>query len=163
MEKYAHFCRPAIRFEAPFIQKTSAIALISSGSLITRASDTHVTAEIVGSEKPVLSNHRLYEGHDVDEAQQVLSRLFTEVDVEPLDSASPFEALVNGLKLPRVAVCYCEYRHGMAGAPAEPLDFHAIQLPLSGQTCFDIGKLSVAGDLGKGVMLSADERVAVQN
>ena len=108
-----------------------------------------------------LSNHPLYEGHDVDDARQVLSRLFTETPVEPLDARSPFSMLVNGLKLPRSTLCCCEYRHGMVAGPLQPLNFHTIQLTRSGNTRFNINNRSFAGDPQSGVMLSADQQVKV--
>ena len=66
-------------------------------------------------ENNLLSNHPLYEGDDVDDARQVLSSLYAEVKVEPLSTAAPFSALVNGLVLPRSAISYTKYEYGMAG------------------------------------------------
>lgn len=118
---------------------------------------------MTASEHLPLSNHPLYEGQDVDETNQVLSRLFTEVAIGPLDLWSPFSARVNGLELPQSSPCYCEYGHGMHAASSQPLDFHAIQLIRSGNTRFDIDNQSVVGDTRSGVMLSADQQVKVHH
>ena len=99
----------------------------------------------------------------MDDARDVLSGLFTEVSVEPLSARMPYGALVNGLELTRSAVCCCEYPHGMVAGPLAPLDFHAIQLTLSGAARFHIARSSVDGDTTKGVMLSAGERVRVHH
>jgi len=109
-----------------------------------------------------LTNHPLYEGHDIDDARQVLSPMFAAVSIEPLATATPFSAAVNGLQLPRTSICYCEYQHGMVAATS-PLDYHAIQLSRSGTARFDMHNDSIDGDTRKGVMLSAGRPVKVHH
>lgn len=111
----------------------------------------------------LLSNHPLYRGTDVDDAREVLSRLFTEVSVEPLEPAGSYRALVNGLDLPRSAICYCEYPDGMIGGPLAPLDFHTIQLTLKGSARFDSQFGSDTGDVETGLVLSAGQQMKVHH
>ena len=62
---------------------------------------------------------------------------------------------MNGLDLPRSAICYCEYLDGMIAGPVAPLDFHTIQLALSGAAQFDSQYGSDTGDTRTGIVLSA--------
>ena len=85
-----------------------------------------------------LSNHRIYEGTDVDEARETISRLFMPTALEPLPARGSFHASLHGLQLPRSLVCCCDFPDGMVATPAAALDFHAVQLNLSGGVRFDI-------------------------
>jgi AraC-like DNA-binding protein len=99
----------------------------------------------------------------VDDAREVLSRLFTPVSVEPLQAGAPHSALVNGLDLPRSAICYCEYLEGMIAGPVAPLDFHTIQLALSGSARFDSQYSSDTGSMRTGIVLSAGQQIKVHH
>jgi len=113
------------------------------------------------STSALLNHHLLYKGVDVDDARETLSTMFTEVSVEPLKSKLPYSTIINGIQLPKSVINYCEYEHGMIAGPEAPLDFHTIQLHLSGHSRFNISGTNVDGDRQKGVMLSAGEKVKV--
>lgn len=110
-----------------------------------------------------LANHPLYRGRDVDEAREVLSSLFLPVSIDPLRTGTPFRASVNGLRLPRSTICYCEYDHGMVAKTAAPIDFHAIQLTMAGAARFDTPSGVLGGNPKTGVVLSADQQVNVRH
>lgn len=106
-----------------------------------------------------LSNHVLYEGHDVDDAREVLSRLFTEIALEPLDTSHPFRIQVNGVELPRISVCHIHFESGAVAGPLAPMDFHTLQLNPTGEVIYRTDAGSAAGDKEKGVVLSAGQTV----
>ena len=106
-----------------------------------------------------LSNHLLYDGHDVDDAREVLSRLFTEIALEPSDTRKPFRSLVYGVELPRISVCYIRFESGATTRPIQPLDFHTLQLNPTGTVAYDTDDGTVPGSESKGVMLSAGQTV----
>ena len=106
-----------------------------------------------------LSNHCLYDGNDVDDAREVLSKLFTEIALEPLDPGQPFRAQVNGVELPRIAVCYLRFENGAVAGPIQPLDFHTLQLNLDGSSVYNTDDGATGGDDRHGVMLSAGQTV----
>lgn len=110
-----------------------------------------------------LSNHVLYDGHDVDDAREVLSRLFTEIAIEPLDTRAPFRVQVNGVELPRISVCYLNFESGAVAGPVAPLDFHTLQLNPTGDVVYRTDAGSAAGDKEKGVILSAGQTVRNQH
>ena len=110
-----------------------------------------------------LSRHPMYRGEDVDDARHVLSRMFTDVSVDPLDTSVPFESLVNGIELPRIAICFLRFDHGAVAGPVEPLDFHTIQLTHSGDATFNTQSESAIGNRQQGVMLSAGQKVSVSH
>ena len=104
-----------------------------------------------------LSNHRLYDGDDVDDAREVLSRIFTEIALDPLDTGQSFRAQVNGVELPRIAICYLRFENGAVAGPVQPLDFHTLQLNLTGNSVYNTDDGASGGDTGQGVMLSAGQ------
>ena len=106
-----------------------------------------------------LSNHRLYDGNDVDDAREVLSKLFTEIVLDPLDPGQPFRAQVNGVELPRIAICYLRFENGAIAGPVQPLDFHTLQLNLTGSSVYNTDDGATGGDARHGVMLSAGQTV----
>ena len=106
-----------------------------------------------------LSNHSLYDGDDVDDAREVLSKLFTEIALDPLDPGQPFRAQVNGVELPRIAVCYLRFENGAVAGPIQPLDFHTLQLNLDGSSVYNTDEGATGGDDKHGVMLSAGQTV----
>ena len=113
--------------------------------------------------KPLLTRQPLYKGEDVDDAREVLSTMFTEVTVDPLTAGGAYSTTVNGIELPRSIITYCEYPHGMIAGPRAELDFHTIQLNLSGSARFNISGIDVDGDMQKSVMLSSGEKVKVRH
>ncbi|MCP3870077.1 MAG: AraC family transcriptional regulator [Gammaproteobacteria bacterium] len=106
-----------------------------------------------------LSNHLLYDGQDVDDAREVLSRLFTEISIEPSDTRKPFRSLVYGVELPRISVCYLRFEGGATAGPVQPMDFHTLQLNPTGTVTYDTDDGVVAGSASRGVMLSAGQTV----
>ena len=106
-----------------------------------------------------LSNHQIYDGHDVDDAREVLSRLFTQIAMEPLDTKTPLRIQVNGIELPRIAICYINFESGAVTGPVNPLDFHTLQLNPTGNAAYKTNDGVVAGSSRKGVMLSAGQTV----
>ena len=106
-----------------------------------------------------LSNHRLYDGNDVDDARDVLSRLFTEISIEPLNPRLPFRAQVNGVELPRISICHLQFDNGATAGPVQPLDFHTLQLNPTGDVIYKTDEGVAAGSARQGVMLSAGQTV----
>ncbi len=106
-----------------------------------------------------LSNHRLYDGTDVDDAREVLSRIFTEIALDPLDTGQSFRAQVNGVELRRIAICYLRFENGAVAGPVQPLNFHTLQLNLSGSSVYNTDDGASGGDTEHGVMLSAGQTV----
>lgn len=106
-----------------------------------------------------LSNHLLYDGNDVDDAREVLSRMFTEIDIEPSDTHKPFRSLVYGVELPRISICYLRFEGGATAGPAQALDFHTLQLNPTGTVAYDTDDGIAAGSASKGVILSAGQTV----
>ncbi len=114
---------------------------------------------MAASKDSPLSNHPLYDGHNVDDAREVLSRLFTEIAIEPLDTRKPFRAQVHGVELPRISICYLQFENGATAGPVQPLDFHTLQLNPTGTVVYNTDHGVVQGDTTKGVMLSAGQTV----
>lgn len=106
-----------------------------------------------------LSNHVLYQGHDVDDAREVLSRMFTEIAIDPLDTRTPFHVQVNAVELRRISVCYINFESGAVTGPVAPLDFHTLQLNPTGDVIYKTDAGTVPGDKEKGVILSAGQVV----
>ncbi len=106
-----------------------------------------------------LSNHRLYDGNDGDDAREVQSKLFTEIVLDPLDTGQPFRARVNGVELPRIAICYLRFENGAVAGPVQPLDFHTLQLNLTGNSVYNTDDGATGGNARHGVMLSAGQTV----
>ena len=106
-----------------------------------------------------LSNHRLYDGSDIDDAREALSRMFTEIALDPLESGQPFRVQVNGIELPRISLCYIRFENGAVAGPVEPLDFHTLQLNPVGNTVYNTDDDMIGGDTKQGVMLSAGQTV----
>ena len=106
-----------------------------------------------------LSNHCLYDGHDVDDAREVLSKLFTEIVLDPLDPGKAFRAQVNGVELPRISICHIQFENGAVAGPKAPLDFHTLQLNPTGSVIYNTDDGAAGGDIDQGVMLSAGQTV----
>lgn len=105
-----------------------------------------------------LSNHRLYDGKDVDDAREVLSKLFTEIALDPLDPGQPFRAQVNAVELPRIGICYLRFENGAIAGPLQPLDFHTLQLNLTGSSVYNTDDGATGGDAKHGSCSRLDRR-----
>ena len=99
----------------------------------------------------------------MDQARQTLSRMFTEISLEPDTGNAPFKAEVNGVELPKLGITHLRFRDDCVAGPIVPLDFHTVQFSQSGNCTFDIGNQVVPGSKNEGVMLSAGQQVRVHH
>jgi len=106
-----------------------------------------------------LSNHLLYDGDDIDDARKVLSNMFNEVSLEPLDTRKPYRSLVYGVELPQSAVGYIKFESGVKAGPVDPMGFHTLQLNPVGSALYHNNDGDIPGSAREGVILSAGQTV----
>lgn len=114
----------------------------------------------IAADRP-LANRPLFAGTDIDQGREMLSQLFTEVTLEPY-AGNRYSTVINGVALTRSALCYIEHPEGMITSTRAPVDFHTIQLPLTGAAEFRIDGQPAQADTEHGVVLSAGEQVSLE-
>lgn len=106
-----------------------------------------------------LSNHCLYDGHDVDDAREACIRLFNEVAMDPIGTRQPFRLQINAVELNEISIAYFDFASGAVAGPVEPLDRHTLQLNPKGSALYRFDGDSAPGDAERGIMLSAGQSV----
>jgi len=106
-----------------------------------------------------LSNHCMYDGHDVDDAREACTPLFGEVIMDPIGTKNPFRLQINGVQLNEVAIGYFNYASGALAGPVAPLDRHTLQLNPKGTVLYRFDGDSAPADANTGIMLSAGQLV----
>ncbi len=108
-----------------------------------------------------LGSHGVLHTTDVDDARTSITASLAPHRLTAVPGARPFEARHNAAALDRVSLHYIDYG-AEAEVTAERLDFHLVQIPLSGLTTVSTGTRTVSAGPRSATLTGPDETVRMR-